>query len=87
MSAAQVDDGPKLLNEAEVAAITPKVAAHIRYRDNLIVELQRSLTASGDALKRYGWHGGGEPMCERVKGSSYPCTCGLDAILAKGETK
>jgi hypothetical protein len=32
-------------------------------------------------LQRYGWHGGGSPMCERVKGSSYPCTCGLDAAL------
>lgn len=33
------------------------------------------------ALKRYSWHGGGQVMCESVKGSAYPCTCGLEKIL------
>lgn len=28
----------------------------------------------------YTWHGSSQPMCERVKGESYPCTCGLDDL-------
>jgi hypothetical protein len=52
-----------------------------------VLLLRQQLTASGEALRRYGWHGGGSPMCERVKGSSYPCTCGLDAALEKANGK
>jgi hypothetical protein len=48
---------------------------------NQVDELRAELTASQEALKRYSWHGGGEVMCERVKGGSYPCTCGLEALL------
>jgi hypothetical protein len=37
-------------------------------------------------LVKYVTHGVyGGPMCEMSKHSSYPCTCGLDALLAKIE--
>ena len=44
-------------------------------QDATRLEMQR------DALLRYARHSvDGEPMCEYLKHSDYPCTCGLDAL-------
>lgn len=33
------------------------------------------------ALRRHATHSASDPMCERIKGENYPCTCGLDTTL------
>lgn len=43
----------------------------------------QSRAALVEALRKYARHGViGGAMCERSKHSDYPCTCGLDEILA-----
>jgi hypothetical protein len=36
------------------------------------------------AMAKYGGHGGpaGSPICESLKHSAYPCTCGFEAAIA-----
>jgi hypothetical protein len=58
---------PELLTEAEMREITPKVADHIRYRDELIVRLQQSMTAREDLLKEWVRHADSKWTCSQLQ--------------------
>jgi hypothetical protein len=53
------------------------LARYARLAIDRIVELET-------ALAKYGGHGGpaGSPICESLKHSAYPCTCGFEAAIA-----
>lgn len=54
-----------------------------------IREVYAERDAAREALRIYGRHGRNDTnvMCEHMKHSEYPCTCGFDAALAAKEPK